>query len=85
MWRVKGDPQMQHSCGGIATILVFLSLTAILIFSLIGVFERSQAIVIENKTTTSGGKLINITTNQFDIINQPFMMAVDHQGGRYVA
>jgi ABC-type phosphate transport system auxiliary subunit len=75
MWRVKGSPWVQHRCGGIATILVFLGLAAVLAVSLIGVFNRSQSIVTEQKQTSSTGVVQTITTNQSSQSNRPFMMA----------
>jgi hypothetical protein len=45
MWRVQGNPWIQHKCGGIATVFIFIGLVAIMAISLIDVFNRSQSIV----------------------------------------
>lgn len=73
-WRIKGDSDVNHVCGGLTSIIVFLIIIAICLAKIIEVF--SMATVFASETTIHDliPPNINVTTFQNDPTLNPFMV-----------
>ena len=52
-WRVKGEAKVQDSFGGIASLLLFITVGAILTVKMVDVFKRNTVTVSTEETIES--------------------------------
>ena len=82
-WRVKGSAKVEDTFGGVASLLLFLVIGAVLIVKMVEVFNRSVVFVNTERTigkTTFEG---DITTIQNDKSLNPTMMAFKANSQHY--
>jgi hypothetical protein len=75
-FRVKGDPEVNHTCGGCSSIIVILACVAILAFKLIELFGKSTITYSSETEISLIPQMTTISTYQNDTQYDPFMMAV---------
>ena len=79
MWRVKKEPQVNHVCGGIATIILVGVVLAITIIQVRDVFSRTKITVSHERKVDIGSHSV-LSTYQNDPTLKPIMIAVDTLG-----
>ena len=82
-WRVKGSAKVEDTFGGVASLLLFLVIGAVLIVKMVEVFNRSVVFVNTERTigkTTFEG---DITTIQNNNSLNPTMMAFKANSQHY--
>jgi hypothetical protein len=78
-WRLDGKSELKNTCGGIATIIIFVLIGAIFALKLVDVFKKSKITVNQTLLVNSFTPLSNLTTFQNETASSPFMLAIDFQ------
>ena len=75
-FRMRGDHQLKHSCGGITTILIIVVITVIFMFKFLEVIKKNTITFSSQSSISLEPPSTLVTTNQSDPNHEPFMFAL---------
>jgi hypothetical protein len=75
LWRIGGDPDINHVCGGLTSIIVFLLIVAICLAKTVEVFRMTTVFASSTVVNDLIPPLMNVTTFQNDAYLNSFMFA----------
>lgn len=81
LWRIGGDPDINHFCGGITSIVVFIVIMIIVVVKMVEVFMMKSVFASSTVTNSLIPPIMNITTVQNNPNLNPFMFAFSLQTG----
>lgn len=79
LWRIGGDPDINHFCGGLTSIVVFLLIMIIVIVKMVEVFQMITVFATETVINDLIPSTMIITTSQNNPDLNPFMFAFSLQ------
>ena len=72
--RVRKNAELNHKCGGLASIFIIIVLLVILTYELFKVFEKKTFFFVAEKVVDIEPRMTTISTFENDHINSPYMM-----------